>query len=308
MAKECKLCKFGDGVCVQGFRKQHERTDPNCRLHGVTDRGTRKLTGTDSRPRQSSEKVASSGQPPPAGEAAQLPRPLAQLTQFRTKEGNLMLFEPQPMDTWIGKEVLEDESTGGYQDGTTGKPLSKRLAASYLAYRRRHNTRCSMGDVVDKYIRLVDKYQPKVFAEARMYVARFPEEAGDLLKQIKKVRKLVRKSRGRRRQRGRTTPKSLGGAGVMETVPDAVQRGVQDRDQAPGGELAVTRPTHATKETADTVSETKEGVREDTPPDWGSSSNEDTVPAGEWPWGHAGRPSDRGDSPSHLAVRPNEPE
>ena len=208
-----------------------------------------------------------------------------------------MLFEPQPMDTWIGKEVLEDESTGGYRDGTTGKPLSKRLAASYLAYRRRHTTRCSMGDVVDKYIRLVDKYQPKVFAEARMYVARFPEEAGDLLKQIKKVRKLIRKSRGRRRQRGRTTPKSLGEAGVIETGPDAVQRGVQDRGQAAGGELAVTRPEHATKETADTVSEKKEGVNEDTPPDWGGSSNEDAVPAGEWPWG-----------PSHLAVRPNEPE
>ena len=178
MARECKLCKFGDGACVQGFRKQHERTDPNCRLHGVTDRGTRKLTAIDSRPRQSTEKVAPSEQPPPAGESAQHPRPLAQLTQFRTKEGNLMLFEPQPMDTWIGKEVLEDESTGGYRDGTTGKPLSKRLAASYLAYRRRHSTRCSMGDEVDKYIRLVDKYQPKVFAEARMYVARFPEEAG----------------------------------------------------------------------------------------------------------------------------------
>ena len=148
MAKECKLCKFGDGVCVQGFRKQHERTDPNCRLHGVTDRG-------NSRPRQSSEKVASSGQPPPAGDATQPPRPLAQLTQFRTREGNLMLFEPQPMDTWIGKEVLEDESIGGYRDGTTGKPLSKKLAASYLAYRRRHTTRCSMGDVVDMYIHQV---------------------------------------------------------------------------------------------------------------------------------------------------------
>ena len=140
-----------------------------------------------------------------------------------------------------------------------------------------------------------------VSAEARMYVARFPEEAGDLLKQIKKVRKLIRKSRGRRRQRGRTTPKNLGEAGVMTTGPDAAQRELQDRGQAPGGELAATRPERATKETTDTVSENKEGVHEDTPPDWGSSS------AGEWPWGHAGRPSDRGDSPSHLAVRPNEP-
>ena len=57
MAKECKPCKFEDGTCTTGFRKQHERTDPNCRLHGVTDRG-------NSRPRQSSE-AAPSNQPPP---------------------------------------------------------------------------------------------------------------------------------------------------------------------------------------------------------------------------------------------------
>ena len=80
----------------------------------------------------------------------------------------------------------------------------------------------------------------------------------------------------------------------MTTGPDAAQRELQDRGQAPGGELAATRPERATKETTDTVSEKKESVHEDTPPDWGSSSNEDTVPAGEWPWGHAGRPSDRG--------------
>ena len=149
MAKECKLCKFGDGVCIQGFRKQHERADPNCRLHGVTDRG-------NSRPRQSSE-AASSGQPPqPEGDAANAPRPLAELTQFRTRRGNLMLFAPQAMDTWIGKEVLEDQSARGYRDVATAKPLSRKLAASYVAFCRRHTRRCRMGDVVDKYIRLVD--------------------------------------------------------------------------------------------------------------------------------------------------------
>ena len=185
VVKECKLCKFGDGVCTQGFRKQHERTDPNCRLHGVTDRGnSRPRQSSDrgnSRPGQSSEVTASV--PQLEGDAANAPRPLAELTQFRTRRGNLMLFAPQPMDTWIGKEVLEDQSAGGYRDCATGKPLTKKLAASYMAFCKRHTRRCRMGDVVDKYIRLVDKYQPKVFAEARMYVARFPEEAGDLLKQ-----------------------------------------------------------------------------------------------------------------------------
>ena len=47
-----------------------------------------------------------------------------------------------------------------------------------MAFCKRHSRRCHMGDVVDKYLHLVDKYQPRVFAEARIYVARFPEQAG----------------------------------------------------------------------------------------------------------------------------------
>ena len=252
--------------------------------------------------------IAPSGQP--TGEAARHLRPLAELTQFRTRKGNLILYEPESKDTWIGKEVFEDDDIGGYRDGKTGKPLSKRLAASYLAYRRRHSARCSAGDKVDKYLHLVDKYQPQVSAEARIYVARFPEEVGDLLKQIKRVRKLVRKSRRKRRQRGRTTPKTVGEPDARDVTSEAVQCGVPDQDQTQGGALTTTRATRVTKETTGTVSETQEGVREDTPPDWGSHSDEDTntQPAGEWPWGRAGRPSDRGDSPGHLAVRPNEPE
>ena len=50
-----------------------------------------------------------------------------------------MLFVPQPMDSWIGKEVLEDQSAGGYRDAVTGKPLTKKLAASYMAFCKRHS-------------------------------------------------------------------------------------------------------------------------------------------------------------------------
>ena len=45
----------------------------------------------------------------------------------------------------------------------------------------------------------------------------------------------------------------------------------------------------------------------DTPPDWGNSSGDEAEPSYSWPWGDSGRPSDRGDSPSHLALRPSEP-
>ncbi|CAE7631302.1 NRPB5A, partial [Symbiodinium necroappetens] len=235
----------------------------------------------------SEEKAASSGQPPqPEGDAANASRPLAELTQFRTRQGNLMLFAPQPMDTWIGKEVLEDQSAGGYRDVATGKPLSRKLAASYMAFCKRHTRRCRMGDVVDKYIRLVDKYQPKVFAEARIYVARFPEEAGDLFKQIKKVRKQIRKTRGGRRQTRQTTPSSSGEAAALETGSDAPQGRGTDRGKAQGEEpTAMTRPGHVTKEDADTVSERRKGMSADTPPDWGDSSNDDAAPTYEWPWG-----------------------
>ena len=160
-----------------------------------------------------------------------------------------------------------------------------------------------MGDAVDRYLKLVDKYQPKVFAEARIYVARFPQQVGELLKQIKKVRKKVRKMR-KIRQASRQAPNKTGEAVALDMEPDAphdegISRdGDQQAEQA-GGE-------HVKKGDEDAVREQKENVREETPPDWGDSSD-DSAPAHEWPWGKTGRPSDREDSPSHLALRPNEP-
>ena len=90
-------------------------------------------------------------------------------------------------------------AVGGYRDASTGKLLSKKLAASYEAFCNRHSRRCRTGDKAEKYIRLVGKYLPRVFAEARIYVARFPEQVGELLRQVKKVRKRIRKERGTRR-------------------------------------------------------------------------------------------------------------
>ncbi|CAE7340149.1 Pkd2l1 [Symbiodinium sp. CCMP2456] len=212
------------------------------------------------------------------------------MTQFRTRQGNLMLFTPQPMDSWIGKEVLEDQRAGGYKDAATGKLLTQKQAKSYAAFCTRHTRRCHVGDKVDKYLRLVDKYQPRVFAEARIYVARFPEQVGDLLKQIKKVRKRIRKKRGRARQPKLKTPSSSG-----EAAP-------------PEGPTPAPSPEHATKGgDADAASERRETVDADMPPDWGDSSGDDAAPSYDWVWGEAGRPSDRGDSPSHLALRPSEP-
>ena len=32
----CKLCGYAEGTCTTGMRKLHDRSDPACRLHGVT--------------------------------------------------------------------------------------------------------------------------------------------------------------------------------------------------------------------------------------------------------------------------------
>ena len=202
------------------------------------------------------------------------------------------------MGSWIGKEVLEDESNGGYRDAATGKPLSKKLAAWYMAFCKRHSRRCHTGDMVDKYLRLVDKYQPRVFAEARIHVARFPEQVGDLLKQIKKVRKQIRKARGRRKQQRPETPSNSGEAAAPEAAQCAPPGGGAYREDAHGGEPTPTPKTeHAKRKATQTQQVRKKTVNTDTPPE----------PSYGWPWGDSGRPSDRGDSPSHLALRPSEP-
>ena len=63
-------------------------------------------------------------------------------------------------------------------------------------------------------------------------------------------------------------------------------------------------------------------VSEDTPPDWGGDGDDsdnntevelpaqwkaEDVTEDQWPWGPAGRPSDRGEGAGHMAQRPNEP-
>ena len=238
------------------------------------------------------------------------PRSLfAEMMQFRTRRGNLLLYTPHSLDSWIGKDIQEDEDNGGHKDATTVKPLSNRLATSYKAFCKRHSERCRMEDKVDKCIRLVDKYQPRVFAEARIYVARFPGQVGELLRQIKKVRKRIRKARGTRRRQRTADPSSSGRAAVPEAA-QCVQPtgGVLLEDPQSEGPAQVPQPEHETKGSGEDPSGRKESLDTDTPPDWGNSSEDDAEqPLHSWPWGDFGRPSDRGDSLSHFALRPSEP-
>ena len=151
-----------------------------------------------------------------------------------------------------------------------------------------------MGDRVDRYIRLVDKYVPKVSEEARVYMARFPHKVGKVLKQVRKIRKKIRKNRNKQRHRATLRPARLPTpGGATQTVPGGEQ----------AGELVTTEqrgtPSHADEEQLN-----------DTPPDWrgGSSEEEAQQPdTSSWPWGAAGRPSDRGESIGVLTEKRQEP-
>ena len=123
-----------------------------------------------------------------------------------------MLYAPHSMDSWTGKEVLEDEGNGGYRDATTGKPLSKKLAASYMAFCKRHSRRCHTGDMVDKYIRLVDKYQPRVFAESTHLPGPVPRASGGLTQANQEGPQTDPQSAGEKEKAATCSPKQLGGS------------------------------------------------------------------------------------------------
>ena len=154
---------------------------------------------------------------------------------FRTRRGNLLLYEPHALDRWIGQDIQGDECS---RDATTGKLVSKKLVASYEAFYNRHLRRCRTGDKADKYIRLVDRYLPRVFAEARIYVARFPEQVGELRRQVKKVRRRIGKERGTRRNK----------QAVAQRVPPA--GGAALRDDPPGEERQRSHKTNMGKRRA----------------------------------------------------------
>ena len=220
------------------------------------------------------------------------------MTQFETRGGRLLLFEPTRLDAWIGRRIEKDHTTGRYFDLATGKPLSKKDTTSFEAYHARRLRRSRLGDKVDRYIHLVDKYLPKVSDEARVYIARFPHNVGKVLKQVRTIRKKIRK---RRKKHGHKA------ASPTSSVPTT-----------PGGAAAQTaldgepEKKLVTEERGDTLDHDDGEQLADTPHDWGGSDTEEAgqqpdTNAPSWPWGEAGRPSDRGESTGVLAEKPREP-
>ena len=196
-------------------QQSHVRSDPHCLLHGSTAKGNGPLR---SRPLHGDPQPEV---PPPARGDTAAPRPsssrpLAEMTQFETRGGRILLFEPESLDTWIGRGIGKDHDICRCLDLSTGKPLSKKDAKSFEAYHTRRLQRSRLGDKVDRYIHLVDKYLPNVAEEARIYIARFPHKVGELLGQVRKIRKKIRNSR---RQKQHKAELRLASSSTTTTTP-----------------------------------------------------------------------------------------
>ncbi|OLQ03179.1 hypothetical protein AK812_SmicGene13887 [Symbiodinium microadriaticum] len=119
-------------------------------------------------------------------------RPLSELS---TRKGVVLLYDPDPLDAWIGRGIGETKE-GKYVDTETGKVLSKQEGKKYAAYLKRHESRNETARRADKLFHIVDKYLPLQADETRAFVARFPERVHTLLPKVRKIRNKLRQDGG----------------------------------------------------------------------------------------------------------------
>ncbi|CAE7774695.1 unnamed protein product [Symbiodinium sp. CCMP2592] len=192
--KQCRLCRQGSGICQQGFRKVHERSDPACRFHGFAERGS------GSRP-------VTQGREPPQQEAGdgKTPQiPFSHMTRFTTRGGLGLHFLPGPLDRWGKREIYD--ANGVWMDAETDEPLSQKDAGEYEKYRDRFKTRCKIAATADKVTKIVDKYLPALADETRAHLIRFPQKAGALLTKARQIRKKMRRQRKAKKKKTATQP------------------------------------------------------------------------------------------------------
>ena len=182
--KVCKLCRYAKGVCTTGFRKNHERADPQCRLHGSDSRGNTPPAREAQKPRPQPvpqvlhfERRKSTIRSPPGGATGGAN--LDAMTQFATRKGLHMLYPPEPLDRWIGRDIHQTQGgLPGLQHGGAPRPTGE---SEYEQYQQRFLKRCKLGGKADRLVRIVDRYMPRIAAENRVYTMRFPEKVHDML-------------------------------------------------------------------------------------------------------------------------------
>ena len=140
--KICRICRAGGGVCRQGLRKTHERTDPACRFHGSDARGNTAVARGDVT--RGADQAAPRGEG--SGEAAR-PRqhvPFEQMTRFVTKAGIGLHYLPGPLDQWACRDVVDRE--GEWHDNQAGRPLNEAEKGEYTQHIQRHEARRQNGE------------------------------------------------------------------------------------------------------------------------------------------------------------------
>ena len=181
-----------------GMRKSHVRTDPACRLHGVTSAATASPKARSrSPPQEQRGGIPSSTTPTGGSSSSASTRPLSEMTGFRARKGVVLLYDPEPLDAWISREIEETEE-GEYVDTDTSKTLTKQEGTQYRAFLQRHESRNEDARQADKlFLHIVDKYLPLQADETRAFVARFPARARTLLPKARKIRNRLRCGKGR---------------------------------------------------------------------------------------------------------------
>ena len=203
--------------------KTHDRNDLQCRLHGIIGKANVPPERVRSRCRQSGGTPATQSptprREPPAAEggtpdsrrggckpetSTTTCRPLAEMTAFETRKGLVLLYEPEPLDERIGKEVQED-AEGRLKDTETRGTHSRTRVRAHKAYQRRHQECNEEGRRADQLVRIIDKYLPKQAEETRIYVGRFPNHVRKLLYKARRIRNKMRKRRGGEEAESNTT-------------------------------------------------------------------------------------------------------
>ena len=343
MVGECKLCRLASGICTTGMRKTHDRTDPMCRLHGVTTAASGPARDRSRTPCRGERKHTPADAPQGAGgnpsSSSASPRPLSEMRGFRTRKGKgvVLLYDPEPLDVWIDKEI-KVTAEGKQVHAESGKLLTKQERGEYKAFLKRHAERNEDARQADKLFHICDKYLPQQADETRAFVARYPTRARTLLPKVRKIRDRLRREGGpsqaaerRRSERGEAGTESRGSDPQSSAPTPLTARNNQDGtttaedtdggdDKSPTLELRAELPAEAHHSKATSVRKENEGSQprdDETPPDWGdeSQTDEDTAhnnrgedaACNKWPWGEQGRPSDLGRSEGVLGQRPSEP-
>ena len=188
-------------ACLEGpwYHKPHGAVGEKCYKHMIS-------TGTVSSPlsvsalRKKGDAAPARAPDSEADEGGNIaraaPRPFSEQVRFETREGNVLLFDPGPLDKWIGTSCRWDSRRQRHVDTNTGDALSAEDSEDYQRYVQRHNQRRQTGNQADELIKLVATHNPAVEAELRFYIAKFPGEVRRLLAEGKQVYKpLVDKRR-----------------------------------------------------------------------------------------------------------------